>query len=471
MSQQTHQHHAGHHPLIPGTDEHAAATSAWNRLTVHRPAAVFAPADAHGVAQAVRWAVREGLGVAVMSTGHGVAGVDQDGVLINTASLRSVCIDPARRTATVAAGARWSDVLPACAPHGLVGICGSSSQVGVVGFTHGGGFGWLSRRLGFASGSVSGAELVTASGRVRALRRDRDGDLDLLWGVAGGAGNVGVVTSLTLDLHPIAGVYAGSLYYPVDRASEVIATYARWSATLPTDAMSALALSGLPDAPSVPEPFRGRRFVVVRGCFPDQESGEDHLHDVRRQLGDPDIDTWRKRAATDLDGVSLDPTSPLPFVQRGESLTDITDEVASTLLEHVIPHLGSSLVMCEARQLGGAMEKSPRGPHPMARTRARYSVNCIGVVPTPDAVAAVRATQDRIFTSLRPHLTGDTYLNFLDGDATPERVRAAYTQQDWEHLVALKNEHDPHNVFRFNRNIPPHAPSSISLTHHNGATS
>lgn len=470
MSQLTH-NHVGHHPLTPGTQEHAAATSAWNRLTVHRPAAVFAPADVHDVAHAVRWAVRQELGVAVMATGHGVAGVGEHGVLINTASLRSVCIDAARRTATVGAGAHWSDVLPACAPHGLVGICGSSSQVGVVGFTQGGGFGWLSRSLGFASSSVRGAELVTASGRVRTLRRDRDDDLDLLWGVAGGAGNFGVVTSLTLDLHPIRGAYAGSLYYPVDRASEVIATYASWSASLPADAMSALALSGLPDAPSVPEPFRGRRFVVARGCFPDLAAGEDHVHELRRQLGDPDIDTWTKRAATDLDGVSLDPTSPLPFVQRGESLTDITDEVTSTLQEHVIPHLGTSLVMCEMRQLGGAMDTSPRGPHPMADTSARFSINCIGVAPTPDAVAAVRTTQERIFTSLRLHLTGDTYLNFLDGDATPERVRAAYTPQDWERLVALKNEHDPHNVLRFNRNIPPHAPSSIPSIHQNGAPS
>lgn len=194
MSQRTH-NHVGHHRLTPGTQEHAAATSAWNRLTVHRPAAVFAPADVHDVAHAVRWAVREELGVAVMATGHGVAGVGEHGVLINTASLRSVCIDAARRTATVGAGAHWSDVLPACAPHGLVGICGSSSQVGVVGFTQGGGFGWLSRSLGFASSSVRGAELVTASGRVRTLRRDRDDDLDLLWGVAGGAGNFGVVTA------------------------------------------------------------------------------------------------------------------------------------------------------------------------------------------------------------------------------------------------------------------------------------
>lgn len=451
-------------PLSPGADGYADAVSSWNLLVHHRPAAAFVARRPADVAAAVRYAARRGLGVAAMSTGHGTPAVDAGAVLVNTAALDRVRIDPARRTVTVGAGARWRDVHAASAPHGLVGVCGSSSQVGVVGYAQGGGFGWLSRRLGFASSSVRAAELVTADGEILCL--DEDHHPKLLWGVTGGAGNLGVVTSLTLDLHRVgapgdagpATVYGGNLYYPVERAAEVATFYAGWAPTLGRDVASALTFRWFPPAPGVPEPLRDRRLVAIRACSsgPSIAAGEDVVRSARSALGEPVVDTFTTLPAHDLDPISADPTFPVPAVQQGEALTDLGPEAIEILADEARVTSGPPLVMLELRRLGGAMRHAPRGPHPMARTTAPYSINAIGLVPSPEQEGAARARQRWIFDRLAPHLTGSTYLNFLEGGATDrDRVRRAYDDADWARLVALKSAHDPANTFRYGRNIAP----------------
>ncbi|MGV1010123.1 MAG: FAD-binding oxidoreductase [Dermatophilaceae bacterium] len=446
-------------PLTPGSDGYHDAVGAWNLRVEHRPAVAFRARTTRDVAAAVRFARREGLGVGVMATGHGTPAVGPDGVLVNTSALRDVDLDPRRRLATVAAGVRWSDVHARSAPHGLVGVSGSSSQVGVVGYTQGGGFGWLSRRLGFASSGVRSAQLVTAEGEVLTLSaRDHP---ELLWGVAAGGGNLGVVTGLTFDLHEVRHVYGGNLYYPLERAREVIEFYREWAVSLPVELMSALTFRSFPDAAVVPAGLRGRAFVAVRACHsgPDLRGGERLVEAARRALGMPAADTFAVLPATQLDGISMDPTVPLGAVQRSGALAQIDDDVIDALLEAAGPHSGSPFVMLELRQLGGALADSPRGPHPMARTDAAYTVNSVGLAPSPESAHAVERAQSRLFRRLSPSLTGTAYVNFLDGEETrnSDRVRAAYTTEDWDRLVRLKTEYDPLNTFRFSRTIPPAA--------------
>lgn len=451
-------------PLDPASDAHAAAVRAWNLTTHHQPGAVFAATATADVVAAVRYARRHQLGVAPTATGHGIGAVGPGGVLVHTGAMRRVEIDPVRQTATVAAGARWTDVHAASAAYGLVGVSGSSGQVGVVGFTQGGGFGWLSRRLGFASSSVRAAELVTADGEVVTL--DENHHPDLLWGVAGGAGNLGVVTSLTVDLHRVgapgaagpATVLGGNLCYPIERAAEVAAWYATWVADLPDEVAAALTFRWFPPMPEVPESLRGRTVVAVRVCAsgPTAE-GQELVHLARTALGAPVVDTVTTLPAHNLDPISADPTTPMPIVHRGETLGVLGAEAIAILAEEARPAEGPPLVMLELRRLGGALDDAPRGPHPMARTCGSHSINAISLVLAPEAMVPARARQDRIFERLHPHLTGDTYLNFLDGGReTLDRVRAAYTDADWARLVDLKAAVDPDNVFRFGRNVPPH---------------
>jgi FAD/FMN-containing dehydrogenase len=437
-------------PGDPGYDEGRAP---WNRNAHQEPAAVVMAESARDVAAAVRSARAEGLGVAVMATGHGTSVPCDGGVLVNTSRMTGVQVDGRTRTARVGAGAKWADLVPVAAEHGLAGLPGSGYQVGIVGYTMGGGFGWLGRRYGLASGSVTAADVVTADGEL--VRADAFGHADLLWGLRGGGGNLGIVTALEFALHPVTQVYGGNLFYPVERAREVLEAYAAWAAAQPDEMASAVAFRRFPPLPAVPEVLRGRLLMAVRACWsgPDPADGERWVTALRAALGPPELDTCAVMPVTALDTISSDPVDPLGFLGHSELVADLTPAAISTLVE-----LGpaSPLIMLELRRLGGALSGPASQLSPMGRTDARYSLNSVGVTFTPDMVGPIRDYLARLAAAMRPHTTGGTYLNFLDLEgATPQRVRAAYTTADWQRLVELKGRWDPDNVFRFNRNVPP----------------
>jgi FAD/FMN-containing dehydrogenase len=211
--------------LRPGEEGYDEARTAWNLNARQSPAVVVVAERADDIVAAVRFAHNEGLGVGVMATGHGVGTPANGGLLINTSRMRGVSIDPVLRTATVEAGALWKDVIPKAHEHGLAGLAGSAPHVGVVGYTMGGGFGWLGRRYGLNSASVTAAEVVTSRGVL--VRASAEENADLFWGIKGGGGNFGIVTSLEFRLYPLVSVYAGSIFYPVEKAREVLNAYAR----------------------------------------------------------------------------------------------------------------------------------------------------------------------------------------------------------------------------------------------------
>src|ERR671913_795178 len=225
--------------LRPGEEGYAGASQAWNLNARQRPALVVVTEGAGDVVAAVRFARDEGLGVGVMATGHGVGKPADGGVLVNTSRMRGVRVDPVAQTARVEAGALWTDVVPEAQAHGLAGLVGSSSHVGVVGYTMGGGFGWLGRKYGLNAAGVTVADVVTADGDL--LRLSADENEDLFWGLKGGGGNFGIVTSLEFRLYPLATVYGGAVFYPVERAHEVLSAYARWSSGLPDEMTTAVA--------------------------------------------------------------------------------------------------------------------------------------------------------------------------------------------------------------------------------------
>src|SRR5215203_6197622 len=251
--------------LRPGEEGYEEGSAAWNLNARQSPAVVVLAEDAEDVLLAVRFAGDAGLGVGVMATGHGVGTPADGGVLINTSRMRGVSVDPVLRTARVEAGALWKDVIPAAHPHGLVTLAGSAPHVGVVGYTMGGGFGWLGRRYGLNSAGVTEAQMVTASGE--SLRVRPDENEDLFWGLKGGGGNFGIVTSLEFRLYPLATVYGGSIFYPVERANEVLDLYANWIEGLPDEMTTAVAFMNVPPLPTVPKPLQGRPVIAVRGCF------------------------------------------------------------------------------------------------------------------------------------------------------------------------------------------------------------
>lgn len=451
---------------LPDDAEYAAATTAWNRNARNRPALVVEAHDTADIVGAVQYALKVDLGVGVLATGHGAGQPRDGGLLINTSRLREVHIDPVARRARVAAGARWDDVVGPAAHHGLAGLPGSSTGVGVVGYTLGGGFGWLGRRYGLAAHSITRAEVVTGDGQL--VTASPDEHPELFWGLQGSVGNLGVVTELEFALHPVRTVYAGNLYYSLSRAADMATFVADWgrsgSNALPPEWTAALTFRYFPPLPAVPEALRGQSFVALRGCFcGDPSAGAALIDQARSALGPAMIDTFTTMPAAALASVSMDPVDPLPGLWHTELIRDLTPQAISALVDLAGPDSGSPLVMLELRQLGAALAGPADALSPMAHTSAAYSLNAIGITPDAARTAAVRTHLEKVRIRMAPFATGETYLNFLDLEAaTPDRIRAAYSDQDWRRLLELKARYDPRNLFRFNRNIP--TPQEVSTS-------
>ncbi|MFL5990588.1 MAG: FAD-binding oxidoreductase [Rubrobacteraceae bacterium] len=442
--------------FAPGDEGYDGARAAWNLDAHQYPELVVMAEDAEDVLAAVRLARERGLGVGVMATGHGAAALPDGGVLVNTSRMKGVQIDPLAQTARVEPGAKWKDVIPKAQEFGLAGLLGSTADVSVVGYTMGGGFAWLGRKYGFNADSVVEAEVVTADGEL--LRASVEENEDLFWGIKGGAGNFGIVTSLEFSLYPLTHIYGGNLFYPIEKAPEVLEFYARWIEMLPDEFTTAVVFLNFPPIPEIPPYLRGRSFVAVRGAYSGErlDEGKELMRYWYEGFGEPDVDDMRVRPYAEMDAISMDPVDPVGAEVRVERLKDLSPEAISALVEVAGAGSGSPLIVLEIRQLGGALGREPAQPSAVGHRDSRFIVEAIGVTPTPEVAERVRAHHARVAEAVRPFTTGATYVNFLDlEEATPERVRAAYSPEVWERLVVLKDRYDPENLFRFGRNIPP----------------
>ncbi|MDQ3792141.1 MAG: FAD-dependent oxidoreductase, partial [Actinomycetota bacterium] len=323
---------------LPGEEGYDDARAAWNLNAHQSPAVVVVAEGASDVVAAVRLARDEGLGVGVMATGHGVAAPADGGVLINTSRMKGVRVDPEARTARVEAGAKWADLVPEAAAHGLAGLQGSTSGVSIVGYTMGGGFGWLGRKYGFAADSVKEADVVTADGEL--VKASAHENADLFWGLKGGGGNFGIVTSLEFALYPITHVFGGNLFYPVEKAEDVLDLYARWSEDLPDEVTSSVAFLNVPPMPDIPEPLRGQSVITVRFCYTGEDlegKGEELLRPWRElsetRIGEPIMDTFGVLPYQMMDMISMDPVDPLGAYGHSEMLRDLSPETRETLIE------------------------------------------------------------------------------------------------------------------------------------------
>src|SRR3954468_14559671 len=236
-------------PHEPGWNE---ARLAWNLAVDQQPAAVARPESAEDVAAVVRWARSQGLRVAPQGTGHNAAAMGSlaHTVLVKTERMRGVTIDPVARSARVEAGVLWAEVTEAAAGHGLAALAGSSPDVGVVGYSLGGGISWLARRHGLAANNITAVELVKADGEL--VRADADHNADLFWALRGGGGSFGVVTALEFKLFPLPEVYAGVLFFPLARGAEVLHAWRRWVDDVPEEITSVGRFLQFPPIPDIP---------------------------------------------------------------------------------------------------------------------------------------------------------------------------------------------------------------------------
>lgn len=222
--------------IIPDDPDYDAARQAWNLAVNQHPAFIIVAKSADDIAVAVRFASMQDLSIAVQATGHGVIREASDSLLIVTSQMTNVRVDPNTRTAWIGAGVKWGRVLAQTQAVGLAPLLGSSPDVGAVGYTLGGGMGWLARKYGLSADSVNRFELVTADGKI--VTASKDENTDLFWGLRGGGGNFGVITGMEIRLYPVTTVYGGNLFYPVQKAKEVFTHYRQWIADAPDELTS-----------------------------------------------------------------------------------------------------------------------------------------------------------------------------------------------------------------------------------------
>lgn len=417
----------------------------FNVAHVLRPVAAVVATGPTDIAAAVTWAAARGLPVAVQATGHGSFTDLAGHVLVCTHRMSWVEVDPVARTARVGAGTRWKDVMEAAAPHGLAPLNGSTSHVGVVGYTLGGGHGVLARKYGFAADHVRWVELVTAEGRV--VEVTADSDPELFWALRGGKGNFGIVTAMEFDLVPVSRLYGGGLFYPAEASAELLRRWASWSATLPEETSTSLAMMQMPPMPTVPPPLQGQKVAHLRFAHQGStEEGQALLLPLLEGLGEPLLGGVAEMPYAAVDSIHMDPTDPMPFMERGMLLRELTPETVEAFLGQVGPDAQTPLLLAELRLLGGAVSRQPEVPNAVAGRAGAYSVFLGAVMAGPAADAAVPA-MDALVTALEPWGTGGSLLNFL-GPAEPARVVQLWDPEDLGRLRAVKERVDPARVFR-----------------------
>lgn len=441
--------------FFPGHERWDEVRAAWNLAIDQRPAAVALPESADEVAALVSYARANGLLIATQGTGHngGAYATLEQTLLVKTSQMRGVTVDPVNRVARVEAGALWSDVTAAVDPHGLACLSGSSPDVGVVGYTLGGGLSWLARAHGLACNNVRAIELVCADGAER--RVTATDDPDLFWALRGGGGAFGIVTAMELELLPVSEVYAGALFWPWERSAEVLHAWREWTRTVPEEVTSVGRVLQLPPIPDLPEPLRGRAFAVVEVIALGDPADAEQLLEPLRALG-PEIDTIASIRPIELTALHMDPPEPVPGLSGERMLSDLPGEALDAIIASAGPGSDSPLLSVELRHLGGALSRPAPGHGALASLGGEYLMFSVGMpMGGPEHAAAIIAYNREVVEALAPWATEQSYMNFVE---TPTDASALFPADVLARLRAVKAAYDPDDLFRSNHPIRPAEP-------------
>lgn len=436
-------------PVHNGWDD---ARRAWNLALDQRPSAVVLPESASDVFAAVLFAREKGQRVAAQGTGHGAAplGSLEDTILVKTERMRGIDIDPRARVARVEAGVLWQEVVEAAASHGLAALQGSSPDVGVVGYTLGGGLSFMGRKHGLASNRVRAIELVTADGAL--VRADREHEANLFWALRGGGGSFGVVTAIELELLPIREIYAGLLWFELERADEVLHAWRELtSADVPDELTTVGRVLNLPPIPEIPAPVRGKSFAVVEAYHLGDPAVADELLAPLRALG-PVNDTIASIPMPALSHVHMDPEQPVPGLGDGLTLDSLPREAVDELLSVAGPGSRFPLLSVEVRHLGGELRRARPENGATASIDAGYVLFAVGMLPVPELEAPTVAQVRAIKGAMTPWASRQMYFNFADSRRPMETF---WDEATFARLRRVKAAVDPDEVFLSNHPVPP----------------
>jgi FAD/FMN-containing dehydrogenase len=442
--------------VLPAGPAYDAARAIWNGAIDRRPACIARCTGVADVVAAVRFARARELAVAVRSGGHGVGGhaLCDDGLVVDLSHMKGIRVDPAARTARAEAGVLWGELDRETQLHGLATVGGIVTHTGIAGLTLGGGIGWLMRKHGATVDNLVSVDLVTAEGEL--LTASEDQNPDLFWGLRGGGGNFGIVTSFEYRLHPVGPtVLAGPAFHLLEDAPDVLRFYREFIAAAPDELTTIFDLSVAPPLPFLPEEVHGKPIVMVGACYAGSPDEGAEVVRPLKQFGRPIVDLLEPKPYTALQS-TFDPLVPHGWHRYWKSveLPPLTDDAIDTLVEHSsAPTSPKSYTI--VFQLGGALARVGEDETAFSQRDAAHNVNinAVWTEEDPDAERHIAWARD-FFDAMQSHAGGRVYLNFL-GEEGGNRVRQAYGARNYERLVELKRAYDPTNFFRLNQNIEP----------------
>jgi FAD/FMN-containing dehydrogenase len=435
----------------PGYDD---ARSIWNAMVDKRPGMIVQCAGAADVTRAIHFSREHGLLVAVHGIGHNIAGnaVCDGGIMISLARMKSVKVDPKAKRVWVEPGVTLGDLDNETQAYGLAVPVGINSTTGVGGLTLGGGFGWLSRKHGLTIDSLISVDVVTTAGDF--VKASADENPDLFWGIRGGGGNFGIVTSFEFQLHPVGPeVMAGLIVHPFSDAGDVLRYYREFTARAPDELSVWVVMRKAPPLPFLPEDVHGTEVVILAALYAgDMAEGEKALAPLRA-FGNPIADVISPHPFTGFQA-AFDPllTPGARNYWKSHDFLELSDDLLDTLIKYVgtLPD-----PQCEVfiAQMGGATNRIAPDATAYRHRDAEFIMNVHGRWENASDDDRCVGWCRELFDAATPYATGGVYVNFMT-EEEEQRVAEAYGDS-YQRLVDLKNKYDPNNMLRLNQNIRP----------------
>jgi FAD/FMN-containing dehydrogenase len=424
------------------------ARQAWNLAADQRPFAVAFVEGADDVSQVVTFARDNGLKVAAQGTGHGAValGALDDVILIKTERMRGVAVEDG--SARVEAGAWAADLGEKAGKSGHSFLPGTSPNVGVTGYTLGGGLSWLGRKYGWACNRVTAIELVTADGEARTV--DAESDPELFWALRGGGGGYAVVTALHVQLVPVSDSYAGALLFPPELAAAGIRAYRDWSAEAPEEVGSMVRMLDLPPIPDIPEPLRGRKWLAISAaCVGSREEGERAIAPLR-EIGEAAVDTFDQIPASGLTQIAMDPEPPVPALGHHRVLAELPDDAIDAFVDVAGPESGAPLLLGELRHLGGALRRPAEGGGALDKLDGEFVMLGIGMLMDPALREPITSSLDKLADAMNPWAAEGGYFNYAE---RPCEVDAILPAETCRRLAEVKRSWDPDELILANHSV------------------